>query len=148
MIRVNFTIRHLRPFPVLVMGALAVASSVLAQNEKSSINASIEGASTVERQLIDKQIPNDAHKTRTLTLTDCYAIGKERNIAIKQAQNNITNSIIDRKTEQNSLLPSVSYNLGHYFSFGKNIDPVTNAYVNDQFSGGYTTLSIELEVFT
>ena len=121
MIRVNFTIRHLSPFPVLVMGALAIASSVLAQNEKSSINTSTEGASTVERQLIDKQLPNDAHKTHTLTLTDCYAIGKERNIAIKQAQNNITSSILDRKMAQNSLLPSMSYNLGHYFSFGKNI---------------------------
>ena len=148
MIRVNFTIRHLSPFPVLVMGALAIASSVLAQNEKSSISTSTEGASTVERQLIDKQLPNDAHKTHTLTLTDCYAIGKERNIAIKQAQNNITSSIIDRKMAQNSLLPSMSYNLGHYFSFGKNIDPVTNAFVTEQFSGGYTTLSMELELFT
>ncbi len=81
-------------------------------------------------------------------LTDCYRIGLENNIDVKKAQNEISLNAIDRKTAQFSLLPSLSYSLEHYFSFGKNIDPVTNDFVFERFSGGGTGVDLQLELFT
>jgi outer membrane protein len=82
------------------------------------------------------------------TLDECYRLALDRNIRVKQVQNNIKGNAIDRRTAQYRLLPSVSYNLGHYFSFGKNIDPVTNAFVYESFSGGYTAVGLQMQLFS
>jgi outer membrane protein len=82
------------------------------------------------------------------TLDDCYRLALKNNTAVKRAQNDINTNYVDRKTAQFDLLPSVSYSVNHYFSFGKNIDPVTNSFAFDQFSGGATALSVQLELFT
>jgi outer membrane protein len=96
-----------------------------------------------------KELVRDQNKKGTLyTLTDCYSLASDRNIALRQAQNNINANKIDRKTAQFSLVPSLSYDVGHSFSFGKNIDPVTNTFVNETFSGGYTSMSLQLQVFS
>ena len=82
------------------------------------------------------------------TLQQCFRLALNENLTLKRAQNNINAFEIDRKTAQYSLLPSLSYNLGHYFSFGKNIDPVTNTFINETFSGGYTALGLQLQLFS
>ncbi|MBD0276835.1 MAG: TolC family protein [Bacteroidota bacterium] len=82
------------------------------------------------------------------SLEECYKLALGRNITVKQAENNISAAIIDRKTAQNTALPSITYSIGHYFSFGKNIDPVTNAFVYERFSGGYTALGLQLNLFS
>ncbi|MBA4139248.1 MAG: TolC family protein [Segetibacter sp.] len=82
------------------------------------------------------------------TLDECYRLALDRNINLKQAQNNIKGNAIDHRTAQYRLLPSVSYNLGHYFSFGKNIDPVTNTFVYESFSGGYTAFGLQMQLFS
>ena len=84
----------------------------------------------------------------TYSLEQCFKLALEQNIGLKKAQNAIASNILDSKTAQYNLLPSVSYNLGHYFSFGKNIDPVTNNFVTDNFSGGYTAVGLQLELFS
>ena len=86
--------------------------------------------------------------TNQYTLEDCFKLALERNLNVKRSENNITNAYIDNKAARASLLPNVSYDLGHYFSFGKNIDPVTNTFVFDNFSGGYTALGLQLELFS
>lgn len=94
-------------------------------------------------------IKTDSHHTIPVyTLDKCFAIALDSNIGLQQARNNISSNIIDRTTAQYSLLPSVSYNLGHYFSFGKNIDPVTNTFVHETFSGGYTAAGLQLQLFS
>ncbi|QMU30457.1 TolC family protein [Adhaeribacter radiodurans] len=85
---------------------------------------------------------------KQFTLDDCYQIALENNIAVKQAQNDINSNALDRKTAQYSLLPSLAYSVNHYFSFGKNIDPVTNDFVFERFSGGSTGLDLNLELFS
>lgn len=82
------------------------------------------------------------------TLANCYAVAKERSLTLRQAQNNIYNFEIDRKIAKSNYLPSLAYNIGHYFSFGKNIDPVTNTFSYESFSGGYTALAMQLELFS
>lgn len=82
------------------------------------------------------------------TLADCYRLALSNNIAIQRAQNEINTSIIDRQTAQFNLLPSLSYGMEHYFSFGKNIDPVTNNYRNETFSGGSIGIDLKLKLFS
>jgi outer membrane protein len=82
------------------------------------------------------------------TLEDCYLLALDKNIAVQRAQLDITRSTLDRKTAQYDLLPSLTYATNHYFSFGKNIDPVTNNFVHEQFSGGETGMSLQLELFS
>ncbi len=84
----------------------------------------------------------------TYSLEQCFKIALEQNIGLKKANNFIAVNNLDRKTAQYNFLPSVSYNLGHYFSFGKNIDPVTNNFVTDNFSGGYTAVGLQMELFS
>jgi outer membrane protein len=96
-----------------------------------------------ENKVIDKA----AHIRTAYSLDQCYLLALEKNISLQQAKNKVNANIIDQKTVQNKLLPSVSYNIGHYFSFGKNIDPVTNIFTYQSFSGGYTSVNLQLQLF-
>ncbi len=87
-------------------------------------------------------------KPQTYTLANIYALAKERNLSMRQAQNTVDNFEIDRKIAIGQYLPSASYNIGHYFSRGKNIDPVTNTFSYSNFSGGYTALGLQLDIFS
>lgn len=82
------------------------------------------------------------------TLAECYLLALDRNLTLKQAQNQVTINYIDHKTAVFSLLPSVSYTLGHNYSVGKNIDPVTNFFVNETFSGGFTGVGLQMQIFS
>ncbi len=82
------------------------------------------------------------------TLAECYLLASDRNISLKRAHNQIASNYIDHKTAVFRLLPSVSYTLGHNFSFGKNIDPVTNSFINETFSGGYTAVGLQMQIFS
>ncbi len=99
-------------------------------------------------EIVEKKIPVYIKPANTYSLQQCFLLALDKNIGLKKAQNNIKANIIDHKTAQYNLLPSVSYNLGHYFSFGKNIDPVTNTFVNQNFSGGFTAVGLQLQLFS
>ena len=92
--------------------------------------------------------PGIFSKPHSYTLANIYGLAKERNLSVKQAQNSVYNFEIDQKIAKGSYLPSASYNIGHYFTRGKNIDPVTNTFSYDNFSGGYTALAVQLDLFS
>jgi outer membrane protein len=93
-------------------------------------------------------VPNVNVTRTTYTLQECYRLALDNNTTLKRAQNTINSNLIDRETAKSGMYPSVSYNIGHYFSFGKNIDPVTNTYVFESFSGGYTALNLQINLFS
>src|SRR4051794_4118585 len=82
------------------------------------------------------------------SLADCYEIALDKNISIKKAENEINAGIIDKKTAVYNLLPSVSYGMQHAVSSGKNINPVTNNFVHETFSGGSLYLGVQLKIFS
>lgn len=133
--------------------------NIVTQDSTAIKDSEIVSAKKIPDELFERNLRNTNESKRPVlsantttakvyTLEECFQLALKRNLGIKKAQNNISSNIIDHKTAQYNLLPSVSYNLGHYFSFGKNIDPVTNAFVNENFSGGYTALGLQLQLFS
>jgi outer membrane protein len=135
------------------------AEKEVASNRKTS-NPSITLTETIQKPSVDsttnmvspsipvEQSTNVNISHATYTLDDCYRIAIDRNTTLKRAQNTINSNIIDGQSAKFGMYPSVSYNIGHYFSFGKNIDPVTNTYVFETFSGGYTALGLQMNLFS
>jgi outer membrane protein len=101
---------------------------------------------TVLSLLLAAALPGRAQKQ--YTLEDCYLLALENNITVQRARNEVNKSTIDRQTARYDLLPALSYSMNHYFSFGKNIDPVTNNFVQEQFSGGETGMGLQLDLFS
>lgn len=84
---------------------------------------------------------------KSFSLEDCYRIALERNLAIQQIQHEVRLQEIAKSNARFQLLPSLSYEMNHYFSFGKNIDPVTNSFAFERFSGGEMGLSLRATLF-
>src|SRR4051812_2912143 len=82
------------------------------------------------------------------SLANCYSIALDKNSSIQRAQNEINAAIIDNKSAQYNLLPSLSFGMQHKLSFGKDINPVTNNFINETFSGGSIGLGIQLKIFS
>ncbi|WP_169337646.1 TolC family protein [Segetibacter koreensis] len=135
---------------ITIIGVHPFIFSASGQIRGGNINNSEKNKSTtIEKTTLEEEPENSGvRKNGPYTLSDCYNLARARNIGLKQAQNAINTNQIDRKTAQYNLLPSLSYDLGHFISFGKNIDPVTNTFVNQRFSGGSTALSLQLQLFS
>lgn len=82
------------------------------------------------------------------SLEDCFAAAKKNNISFKKTNNIIQAAYIDKKAATFNLFPSVYANAEHIFSAGKNIDPVTNSFVRDNFSGGEFDITLQLNIFS
>lgn len=82
------------------------------------------------------------------SLEDCFAAAEKNNISLQKSRNEIEKNYIDKKTATYNLLPSVYANAEHIFSSGRTINPVTNDYVTDNFSGGDVNLSFQLTIFS
>ncbi|HSI78223.1 MAG TPA: TolC family protein [Lunatimonas sp.] len=89
-----------------------------------------------------------AQAQTSLSLEDCYRLAMEQNLTIQQFQNDVRIQEIEKSTAQFQLLPSLTYDMNHYFSFGKNIDPVTNSFAFERFSGGEMGLSLRMTIFS
>jgi outer membrane protein len=89
-----------------------------------------------------------AFNQQPYSLEDCFNAAKENNIGLQRSQHDIESSYIDKQAAIFNLLPAVSVNAEHIFSSGKNIDPVTNNFVRDNFSGGDFNMTVELNIFS
>ena len=89
-----------------------------------------------------------SHAQKIYSLSDCYRLTLQNNLTIQKAQNKANEKMLDRQTLQFSRLPSLSFNIEHYFSLGKNIDPVTNNFVNESFTGGFLNADLQLNLFS
>lgn len=102
----------------------------------------------ITNNAVEKEGLTKVHPVHVYSLDQCFTLAREKNINLKRAQNNINAHVIDRNAARSNLLPSLSYNAGHYFSFGKNIDPVTNTFINENFNGGFSALSLQQLLFS
>lgn len=82
------------------------------------------------------------------SLEDCFAAAEKNSIRLQKSRNEVEKNYIDKKTATYNLLPSAYANAEHIFSSGRTINPVTNDYVTDNFSGGDVALSFQLTIFS
>lgn len=82
------------------------------------------------------------------SLEDCFAAAKKNNISLQKSRNEVEKNYIDKKAASYNLLPAVYANAEHIFSSGRTINPVTNDYITDNFSGGDVNLSFQLTIFS
>ena len=73
---------------------------------------------------------------KTYSLEDCFSLAKKNNYTIKQSMSTTALAKLDKQAAIYNLTPAISVNADHIFSSGKSIDPVTNTYLDDNFSGG------------
>jgi len=82
------------------------------------------------------------------SLEDCFAAAEKNNTSLQKARNEAEKNYIDKKAATYNLLPSVYANAEHVFSSGRTINPVTNDYVTDNFSGGNADVSFRFNLFS
>ncbi len=82
------------------------------------------------------------------TLQKCLEVGLQNNISIKQAQLNVANSHLNYRQSKENLLPSVSGFANYNFSFGRNINPVNNSYVQQNVQSSQLGISSQLTLFS
>lgn len=88
-------------------------------------------------------------RSQTLyTLGDCFDAAKKNNIALQKSRNDLEETYIDKNRAVFNLFPSATASAEHIFSGGKNIDPVTNNFVKERFSGGVLDMTLQLNIFS
>jgi outer membrane protein len=85
---------------------------------------------------------------KELTLDDCYQFALKNNTTLLRAKNQVSANAIDLQLSKNKMLPTADISAGHYFSFGKNIDPVTNDFVKENFSSGSLGIGTQLNILS
>jgi len=83
----------------------------------------------------------------TLTLEQSIALALEHNRNVQQSRIQAQSEAIHLRQAKLNLLPSLSANLDHGYSQGRDIDPTTNQYVDKNFTSGGHSLNSSLVLF-
>lgn len=75
------------------------------------------------------------------TLEQCVNYAVDNSLSIKRARNAIELASVNDLGNRMQRLPSINANSSYNFSFGRSLNPVTNDFVNTQFSGGSSSIS-------
>lgn len=98
--------------------------------------------------IIISSFVNSLHSQKRYSLRDCYEQAISSNLSLKQSRNDIEISGLDLRNAKMNRLPSLTYSMDHNSSTGKNIDPVSNSFVRENFNGGFMGLSSEFKIFS
>jgi outer membrane protein len=82
-----------------------------------------------------------------LSLREAVDIAIKNNLQIKQSELRTETADINRKQSKAFLLPNLNGNFNYGWNNGRNIDPFTNAYVNQQLQGSNISLSGQWNIF-
>jgi len=86
-------------------------------------------------------------QNNTMTLQQCIATATSNNIAVKQAGLKMDAAKINLQQAKSNLLPSFNGNLGYGFNQGRNVDPLTNNYINQQLASSGVGLNANMILF-
>ena len=82
------------------------------------------------------------------TLQKCIDYAKQNNITIKQSEINTEIAEVSYLSNKLSLLPTLSTSTNYGFNFGRNIDPTTNQFINQNIQNGSLNLSSSFNLFS
>jgi outer membrane protein len=82
-----------------------------------------------------------------LTLQQAVDIAVKNNIQVKQSSLRLETAEINRKQARAEMLPNINGNFNYGWNNGRNIDPFTNTYVNQQIQGSNISASGQWSLF-
>ncbi len=86
-------------------------------------------------------------QSKTMTLKECIEVALKNNILVKQTALQADAATVNLQQAKANMLPSVNANVGYGFNQGRNVDPLTNNYINQQLSSSNLGLNSELLLF-
>ncbi|MFZ4863467.1 TolC family protein [Sphingobacterium sp. Mn56C] len=82
-----------------------------------------------------------------LSLSDCIQLAVQNNPTLLQDELNTQRDAIQFKQAKNNLLPNLRANINQGWNQGRNIDPITNQYVEQNLSSGQQAVNLALPLF-
>src|SRR5690606_7701095 len=83
----------------------------------------------------------------TLTLVRSIELALEYNRNVQQSRIQTRGAAINLRQAKQNLLPSLDAGMSHRYSMGRDIDPTTNQYVNENFTSGNQYVNSSLVLF-
>lgn len=83
----------------------------------------------------------------TLTLARSITLALEHNRDVQQSRIRTRGVAINLRQAKQNLLPSLDAGMSHRYSLGRDIDPTTNQYVNENFTSGNQYVNSSLVLF-
>lgn len=91
---------------------------------------------------------NEARAQEKFTLEQCVNYALEHNLTIKQARFSQAISEEDLRYSKYNLLPSINGQASQNFNKGRNINPQTNLYVDQNLNSTYLSANADLVIFS
>jgi outer membrane protein len=88
-----------------------------------------------------------AAQTKKWTIQECVEYALKNNISIKQSELDVRLADIDKKAAIANFFPNLNAQLGHSWSIGANINPVTNARENQTTQFTQASLSSSVDIY-
>ncbi len=88
-----------------------------------------------------------SQSAKVWTLKECVDHALENNIQIKQSSLNMELAADGKTLSFAAMFPSLNATASHNYNFGRNVDPTTNLFTNDQVQSNSFSLSSNLTLF-
>lgn len=85
---------------------------------------------------------------QNIDLNECFYIAFKNNLKLKEAIVNEKISVVERKNSYTKLLPNISVSASDRFSWGRNIDPNTNNFINTNYTSFAGNINSSLTLFS
>jgi len=90
---------------------------------------------------------NVSAQNSNMSLKQCIEIALTNNIQVKQTSLQADVTEVNLKQAKANRLPDLNGNFGYGFNQGRNVDPLTNSYINQQLTSSYVGLSSDVILF-
>lgn len=84
---------------------------------------------------------------QTLSLQQCIDSALQNNISVRQSNLQQQSTAIDKQQARLNTLPTVNGNWNYGFNFGRNVDPITNTFTNNQLQSSNPGISANAILF-
>jgi outer membrane protein len=86
-------------------------------------------------------------KGQSFTLKQCIEYALNHNLPVQQGELRMEAAEVNYKQAKANLLPNLNGNAGYGFNQGRNVDPITNSYINRQLTSSDVRLSSGIILF-
>jgi outer membrane protein len=84
---------------------------------------------------------------KTMSLQQCINNALSNNITVKQSSQLAQTAAVNHLQAKQNLLPDLNAGIGYGFNQGRNVDPLTNNYINQQLASSNLSLNSQLTLF-